>query len=164
MIPNTGGTGRPGWNTAVAAATSDIIAVLDDDAFACHDWLDALVAPYADVDVLGVGGRVIPQWRTGRPAWFPPEFDWVVGCSYRGMPGVRTPVRSFLGTSVSFRREVLPQCDASDERLGQDGNRFVFEPGCGGSAGSTAVARHVAVLPVAVLLGRRVDRADRQSR
>lgn len=129
-IPDTGGTGRrAGWYTAAAAATSDIVAVLDDDAFAMPHWLEALVAPYSDPEVLAVGGRVIPQWCTGRPAWFPPEFDWVVGCSYRGMPGVRTPVRSFLGTSVSFRREVLLQCDASDERPGQDGNRFVFEPG-----------------------------------
>ncbi|MGB3356208.1 MAG: glycosyltransferase [Mycobacterium sp.] len=128
-IPDTGGTGRRArWYTAAAAATSDIVAILDDDAFAMPHWLEALVAPYSDPEVLAVGGRVMPQWCTGRPAWFPPEFDWVVGCSYRGMPVVRTPVRSYLGTSVSFRREVLLQCDRSDVRLGQDGSRLLFEP------------------------------------
>ena len=24
--------------------------------------------------------------RRGRPSWFPPEFDWVVGCTHSGMP------------------------------------------------------------------------------
>ena len=128
-IPDIGRTGRRArWYTAAAASTSDIVAVLDVDAFAMPRWLEALVAPYSDPEVLGVGGRVIPQWSTGRPAWFPPEFDWVVGCSHRGMPVVRTPVRSLLGTSVSFRRDVLLRRDGSNDRLVQDGNRFLFEP------------------------------------
>ena len=36
--------------------------------------------------VLGVGGAAIPAWETAAPAWWPNEFGWVVGCSYRGQP------------------------------------------------------------------------------
>ncbi len=43
----------------------------------------------------------------GRPAWFPEEFDWVVGCTYRGMPEVVSAVRNLIGCNMSFRRHVL---------------------------------------------------------
>ena len=109
-IPNEHAQGLSGArNTGVRAASSDIVAFLDDGAFAAPNWLAALVAPYADPDVLGVGGRVVPAWRTGRPAWFPAEFDWVVGCSYRGMPTERTPLRSYLCANMSLRRQLLLQ-------------------------------------------------------
>ena len=45
-----------------------------------------LVSAYRDPDVLGAGGWIIPAWQLGMPAWFPEEFLWVVGCSYRGLP------------------------------------------------------------------------------
>ena len=79
------GTGRL-RNAGVAAATFEIVAFLDDATVAAHDWLAALLAAYADPHVLGVGGRVVPVWRTERPGLFPSEFDGVVGCSNRGMP------------------------------------------------------------------------------
>ena len=28
----------------------------------------------------------MPLWLGERPSWFPDEFLWVVGCSYRGLP------------------------------------------------------------------------------
>ncbi len=36
--------------------------------------------------VMGVGGRVNAAWDGHRPRMFPSEFEWVVGCSYRGLP------------------------------------------------------------------------------
>jgi GT2 family glycosyltransferase len=94
-------------NTGIATASGDIVAFLDDDAAAAPDWLAALLAPYADPAVLGVGGRVVPDWRTGRPGWLPAEFDWVVECSYRGLPSGRAPVRNLIGANMSLRRSLL---------------------------------------------------------
>lgn len=92
-------------NTGVELATSDVVAFLDDDAAARPGWLAGLARHYADPDVLGVGGRVDPAWATGRPRWWPPEFDWVVGCSYTGQrPGA---VRNLIGANASFRRELF---------------------------------------------------------
>lgn len=98
VIPNDNEKGLPGCrNAGIAAATAEIVAFLDYETVAAHSWLAALVAPYADPHVLGVGGQVVPVWQAGRPGWFPPEFDWVVGCSYRGMSAERTLVHHFIG-------------------------------------------------------------------
>ena len=76
-----------GRNTGVATATGDVVAFLDDDAVAAPGWLAAFAEQFGDPAVTGVGGLTRPLWATGaRPRWFPEEFNWVVGCSYRGMP------------------------------------------------------------------------------
>jgi GT2 family glycosyltransferase len=94
-------------NSGIAAATSAVIAFLDDDGVAAPDWLEHLLPAYADPEVIGVGGSVEPLWLGGRPPWFPAEFDWVVGCTYRGLPEATAPVRNLIGCNMSFRREVF---------------------------------------------------------
>ena len=65
-----------------------------------------------------------------RPAWFPAEFDWVIGCSYVGLPGTTQEVRNLFGCNMSFLRELLDRlggfrlgygCDETELciRLGQ---------------------------------------------
>jgi len=94
-------------NTAVAVAQGAIIAFLDDDAVAAPDWLAQLSAGYNNPQVIGVGGSIHPLWPSSRPGWFPEEFDWVVGCTYRGLPEHRAPVRNLIGANMSFRRQVF---------------------------------------------------------
>jgi len=94
-------------NSGVKAARGDVIAFMDDDAVADPTWLEWLTAAYTDSEVLGVGGGVEPVWAGGRPAWFPEEFDWVVGCTFRGMPEVPRAVRSLVGCNMSFRRAIF---------------------------------------------------------
>ncbi len=73
-------------NSGVHYSRSDVIAYLDDDAVAERDWLLELLAPYKDPTVIGTGSRIDPAWSARKPRWFPDEFGWVVGCSYRGSP------------------------------------------------------------------------------
>src|SRR5579875_2090422 len=96
-------------NSGSEAARGSIIVFLDDDAIAEPDWLSSLMAAYDDPTVLGVGGSVEPLWRAGRPDWFPREFDWVVGCTYLGMPKRTAPVRNLIGCNMSFRRAALDE-------------------------------------------------------
>ena len=35
---------------------------------------------------VAVGGAPLPRYETGRPRWFPANFDWVFGCAYAGLP------------------------------------------------------------------------------
>jgi glucosyl-dolichyl phosphate glucuronosyltransferase len=108
-------------NTGLRAATGHIVAFLDDDAAAEADWARELAAGYADASVIGVGGVSEPAWIAGRPAWFPAEFDWVVGCSYRGLPVETAAVRNMIGSNMSFRREVFAEIGGFDPSVGRVG-------------------------------------------
>ncbi|MGV0716363.1 glycosyltransferase [Mycolicibacterium sp. XJ662] len=112
-------------NTGARTARSDVVAFLDDDAVAAPDWIASLIEPYANPHVLGVGGYVRANWHQGRPNWFPAEFDWVVGCSYHGMPDERSVIRNFIGANMSLRRELLMESGGFDTRLGRVGTRPV---------------------------------------
>lgn len=94
-------------NSGVAVATGDIIVFLDDDAIAEPDWLGALVKGYEEPNVIGVGGSSLPIWMDKHPQWFPEEFYWVVGCTYRGLPPSTSVVRNLIGCNMSFKREVF---------------------------------------------------------
>jgi hypothetical protein len=106
-------------------AQGAIIVFLDDDAVPADDWLSSLIAAYDDPAVVGVGGAVEPRWqgRRQRPAWFPPEFDWVVGCTYQGMPQITAPVRNLIGCNMSFRREVFERVAVFQSGIGRVGTR-----------------------------------------
>lgn len=108
-------------NSGVAACSGEVVAFLDDDALAAPDWLERLAEAYRDPNVLGAGGTVRPAWAEGKPAWFPPEFDWVVGCTHSGMPRRRQAVRNLVGANMSFRREALNEVGAFRHELGRVG-------------------------------------------
>lgn len=108
-------------NSGIAAASGEIIAFLDDDARAAPDWLARLVEGYRDERVLGVGGAIVPRWAGERPAWFPAEFGWVVGCSYLGQPAASAPVRNLIGANMSVRREVFEAVGGFSDALGRVG-------------------------------------------
>jgi GT2 family glycosyltransferase len=109
VVENHGARGATGSrNVGVAMASGDVVAFLDDDAEAEADWLQELIPPFeVDENVIGVGGRLQPKWMGKQPRWFPEEFNWVVGCTYRGMPSAVAPVRNFIGANMAFRRYVF---------------------------------------------------------
>ncbi|MFJ2604949.1 glycosyltransferase family 2 protein [Streptomyces sp. NPDC087425] len=125
VLANAGPRGlSSGRNTGIAAAHGEVIAFLDDDAVAERDWLGRLAAAYTDPRVLAVGGRTLPIWASGRrPAWFPEEFDWVVGCTYKGLPPGRVRVRNVLGGNASFRRAAFEAAGGFATGIGRDGDR-----------------------------------------
>jgi glycosyltransferase involved in cell wall biosynthesis len=108
-------------NSALTLTKGDVIAFMDEDATASPDWLELLCTSYQDPAVLGVGGQIKPDWQTGRPGWFPEEFDWVVGCTYRGLPEQIAPVRNLIGCNMSFRREVFAAVNGFRHGIGRIG-------------------------------------------
>ena len=122
VVENHEARGSPGaWNSGIAAAKHEVIAFTDDDAVAAPDWLERLRASYDDPNVVAVGGAIEPVWLGNRPRWFPEEFEWVVGCTYRGLPQTAAPVRNLIGCNMSFRRQVFEAIGRFREGMGRVG-------------------------------------------
>ncbi|MFP3714952.1 glycosyltransferase family 2 protein [Puerhibacterium sp. TATVAM-FAB25] len=133
----------PGGTPGLAELRGDVVAFVHDDARAAPGWLDALVAPYADPDVAGVGGRVVdagPQDEAdglelvGR--LLP---DGRLTDRFGTDPGRVVDVDHLHGAAMSFRRTALAAAGGVSARgcwVGTDlslrvragGGRLVFAP------------------------------------
>lgn len=110
-------------NAGLKAAKQPVTAFLDDDAQPRTGWLASLVEPYAWGDIVATGGRVEPRWPGQRPYWLPREFDWVVGCSYVGLPAGGGYVRNPIGASMSMQTELALDVGGFDVTVGRVANR-----------------------------------------
>ncbi|MDP8907586.1 MAG: glycosyltransferase [Chloroflexota bacterium] len=108
-------------NTGVDVARGDLLMFLDDDAAAPPTWLERVLPHFRDDRVAAVGSGVVPEWSDGRPPWFPPEFYWVVGCSYRGLPTSTAPIRNPIGAAMVFRRSALLKAGPFRPEVGRIG-------------------------------------------
>jgi GT2 family glycosyltransferase len=114
-----------GRNVGIRAATSDVVAFVDDDATVEPGWLSSLMEPFASDQVLGVGGPVVPAWGADR-GWLPDELLWVVGCTYRGHREDPGPIRNPIGCNMAFRRRELAAVGGFATEFGKRGNALVI--------------------------------------
>jgi glucosyl-dolichyl phosphate glucuronosyltransferase len=92
-------------NSGARMASGSILAFLDDDAIARPNWLRNLTASLDRPEVIGAGGCTEPVWLARAPRWMPEEFLWVIGVSYRGMPGTAAPIRNVWSENMAVARE-----------------------------------------------------------
>lgn len=124
VLDSDGAPGLSGArNTGMRAAACGITVFLDDDAAARPGWLASLVQPYDDPQVVATGGGIYPVWPAGRPGWMPPEFYWVVGCSYRGLPDTTSVVRNPIGANMSMRTAEALAVGGFDSVIGRVGTK-----------------------------------------
>lgn len=124
FVSNSGGLSNA-RNAGVKNAKGEIIAFIDDDAVADKDWLRNLVINYDDQRVVGVGGFIKPVWEGKRSLWFPEELDWIVGCSYKGLPERKAFVRNSIGCNMSFRKEVFEKVGYFRVSIGRFGKKLL---------------------------------------
>ncbi len=112
-LRNDRGPGTTATSRAVGLGevTSDVVAFLDDDAYAAEDWLEQLVARYEDPGVGAVGGRAL----NGQPGEDSEGADRVglllddgsLTGFFAADPGGDVDVDHLLGANMSMRREAL---------------------------------------------------------
>ena len=124
-------------NAGVRAASAAIVAFTDDDCEADRDWITALLAAFENLDVAGVGGRVVPspgggfvlRYLARRNPLAPLKADLLasnhpvyrLGLYLRATAlGETEPRRgeelySVVGANMAFRRQVILDLDGFDE-------------------------------------------------
>lgn len=124
VVANSGSRGASGTrNTGAAISQGKLLAFLDDDAVARPNWLERLLQHFDDSTVVGVGGRIEPLWQKREPKWFPAEFYWAVGCSYRGMPETAARIRNVWSNNMAIRRSAFDAIGGFREGFGKIGKR-----------------------------------------
>ncbi len=108
-------------NSGTTFASGQIVTFMDEDAIAEPTWIEHLLEAYEDSDVIGAGGQVNPIWPGAAPEWFPEEFSWVVGCSYKGLPTSISRIRNPIGCNMSFRRSALVAAGGFRNGIGRVG-------------------------------------------
>ena len=95
-----GGNAR---NAGAELAIGDVIVTFDDDAWPERECLEYLLAPYDDPSVVAVGGKIVPDFETRRPIWFPRSFGWIFGGGDEGLPTTLAPTPRLFGGNLSVR-------------------------------------------------------------
>jgi GT2 family glycosyltransferase len=153
-------------NIGLKQALGDVIAFVDDDAFAHPQWLANLLEPYADPSVGAVGGRALngqpDEAKLGKSEIGRLYPNGTLTGYFAADPGGPVAVDHIIGCNMSFRRAVLAKLGGFREdfsgfsslredsdmslRVKRLGYRIIFCPG--------AVVDHVGAPQVK---GRRFD-------
>ncbi len=100
-------------NTGLSAATGEIVAYIDDDAYPDPDWLKYVAATFLHTDFVGVGGPNLPPCGDG----------WVAECVANSPGG---PIHVMLtdrqaehipGCNMAYRKSALLEIGGFDERF-----------------------------------------------
>jgi GT2 family glycosyltransferase len=154
IVPNQHARGlSSARNTAIARSRGECIVFIDDDAVARERWLGRLLSAFDDPAVIGAGGHARPLWAEPPPGWFPPEFLWVVGCSYTGLPESGS-VRNPLGCNMAFRAEVFRDVGTFNPAIGRLGS---LPLGCEETEFCLRASRAVPDARIALVSGAEID-------
>lgn len=118
-------------NTAIDAATGDLILWTDDDVLLAPDWVERyVVAVERDPQAVFWGSVIKPVFPAGRPAWIDDHWDILQGC-FAGRdlgpePIELNPTRLPYGANFAIRTEVQKKYRFSHD-LGRRGNEVLGE-------------------------------------
>lgn len=104
-------------------AAAAIVAFVDDDIYFDPQWLIAVLGAFrAHPEGMGLGGRSIPVFESGQPAWVNERISRAYGSTNSGMTArpMIFPEHPF-GLNMAFRREVFEKVGLFNTKLGRQG-------------------------------------------
>lgn len=115
-------------NTGIAAARGEVVAFIDDDAWAEPEWLSELWAIHSsDPAIACVGGKIVLDWPDRpRPIWLRPSFWGYLGAYDLGAERRDLGPRDLLpfGGNISFKRLALEALGGFRTELGRRGSQL----------------------------------------
>jgi GT2 family glycosyltransferase len=94
-------------NKGVEYTKGDIVAFIDDDAFADPYWLENIVKDFLQYpEILCIGGKLLPVYENGSKR-LPEEILWLVGGTYKGHPESKQVVRNVFTGNMAVRRDIF---------------------------------------------------------
>lgn len=107
---------RPGkpyaLNTGLAAATGDLVGLIDDDEEIDAGWYRCIDDAFEETGLDYIGGRCLPRWAAEPPAWLGQRYRGVIGWVEGGLepldfgplfPGILTGGNAVLRRAVMQR-------------------------------------------------------------
>ncbi len=93
-------------NLAIQKSRGEIVVFIDDDVLTPESWLEKLIKPFSESNIVMVGGKTKPQWETELPDWIqiidPSYFSLLdYGPDSRLMTWPETP----YGCNMAVRRD-----------------------------------------------------------
>ncbi len=107
-------------NTALAAATGDILAFIDDDELCAPDYLQGIRTIFSQYPADGVQGRLLLDCEGGRPQWLDDYFAMMVGLRDCGDKVVELDGTLFGGNMI-VRAEAARKIGGFSPQLGPAG-------------------------------------------
>lgn len=94
-------------NRGIEFAKGDIVAFIDDDAFASSNWVETIVKNFSEYpEIMICGGKLIPVYEKGAQI-LSEELLWIVGCTYKGHPIKKQFVRNVISANMAVRKDVF---------------------------------------------------------
>lgn len=112
-----------GWQ----AARADYVAFLDDDAAACHEWLETLLDVFQRITPTPgfIGGKVTLDWETSRPEWLTDSMLSPLGYLDYGERGRYLQDEYLWGVNMAFPRDLLAKSGGFAVNLGRKGECLI---------------------------------------
>lgn len=111
-------------NRAFREAAADWVFYLDDDALSDPGLVDRLLELVADGTYPVVGGRYLPWYHFGRPAWFRDRYGSYT-LNYRELTPIQWPDFATGGVML-WRKDLLEELGGFDPAIGMSGGTIAY--------------------------------------
>jgi len=108
-------------NRALKEAAGDIVSYIDDDVSVDPGWLSAVAAAFEQYPAAVVGGRSYLIYPSGRPAWLPEEYEFLLSKLDYGDHVIVGVDKDLFGLNFSVRKELAMGAGGFDMSLGRRG-------------------------------------------